>query len=148
MKQLHWTRPPPPTWTEQAPPQVCGEQWQWDLTSIAQLPRLRSHLRRQLADGDSETDDESRAERFLLAFEELASNGLRHGGRPVRARVILTPDVLLIEVSDAVAQQPPHPAVDRDPSLGGLGLYLVAETTTLHGWHVSGGRKVVWACCR
>ena len=31
------------------------------------------------------------------------------------------------------------------PTYGGLGLYLIAELATDHGWYVDGGRKHVWA---
>jgi len=40
---------------------------------------------------------------------------------------------------------PPRPAVGRDPSEGGLGLYLIAELATDHGWYVTDGVKYVWA---
>jgi hypothetical protein len=56
-----------------------------------------------------------------------------------------TPDAFLIEVSDAAADAPPSPAVGRDPSEGGLGLYLIAELATAHGWYVRDGAKYVWA---
>ena len=39
----------------------------------------------------------------------------------------------------------PAPAVNRDPSEGGLGLYLIAELATDHGWYVTAGAKHVWA---
>jgi hypothetical protein len=37
------------------------------------------------------------------------------------------------------------PAVDRDPSEGGLGLHLIVELSSEHGWYVSGECKHVWA---
>jgi hypothetical protein len=48
-------------------------------------------------------------------------------------------------VSDADTSTPPTPAVDRDPAQGGLGLYLIAELSTAHGWYVDGDAKTVWA---
>jgi anti-sigma regulatory factor (Ser/Thr protein kinase) len=75
----------------------------------------------------------------------MASNALRHGGGRVRAAVRLTVNAYLIEVSDQAATAPPAPAVDRDPSEGGLGLYLIAEMATAHGWYVRSGEKHVWA---
>jgi hypothetical protein len=48
-------------------------------------------------------------------------------------------------VSDAAASSPPTPAIGRDPSEGGLGLYLIAELASDHGWYVRGGAKHVWA---
>jgi anti-sigma regulatory factor (Ser/Thr protein kinase) len=81
----------------------------------------------------------------VLALDEMASNALRHGGGEVRAALRLTEDAYLIEVSDQAAAAPPTPAVDRDPSEGGLGLYLIAEMATQHGWYVEAGHKYVWA---
>jgi hypothetical protein len=51
----------------------------------------------------------------------------------------------LVEVRDGAPDTPPTPAVGRDPSEGGLGLYLVAELATDHGWYVTGRTKHVWA---
>ena len=50
-----------------------------------------------------------------------------------------------MEVSDSATTAPPAPAVGRDPSEGGLGLYLIAELSTHHGWYVDNGCKHVWA---
>jgi anti-sigma regulatory factor (Ser/Thr protein kinase) len=84
-------------------------------------------------------------ERLLLAYEELASNGLRHGRSPVQAAVTAAVGGWLIDVSDAAADTAPHPAIDRDPALGGLGLHLVAQLSAAHGWSIEAGRKHVWA---
>ena len=64
---------------------------------------------------------------MVLALDEMASNALRHGGGRVRAAVGQTEDAYLIEVTDQAVASPPAPAVGRDPSEGGLGLYLIAE---------------------
>ena len=136
------------SWTQGLPPPVHGETWRWQLSSVARLPKVRAELRHRLAATASAKADESLEERCLLAFEELASNGLRHGGRPVQARVVCTQDGLLIEISDAVTERPPQLAVGRDPAFGGLGLYLVSRLTAAHGWFISAGRKYVWAYCR
>ncbi len=45
----------------------------------------------------------------------------------------------------APSRTPPSPAVGRDPSEGGLGLYLIAELASDHGWYVTAGAKHVWA---
>jgi anti-sigma regulatory factor (Ser/Thr protein kinase) len=84
-------------------------------------------------------------DRLLLAFEELASNGLRHSGAPIRVQVLGCPEGWLVDVSDACPDSPPTPAVDRDPALGGLGLHLVARLAAAVGWAADGGRKHVWA---
>jgi serine phosphatase RsbU (regulator of sigma subunit) len=104
-------------------------------------------LRRELEDGGRPAAaNEDDVDRLLLAFEELVSNGLRHGGSPVRAAVTTGATGWLLEVSDAAGDQPPSPAIDRDASLGGLGLYLVAQICGAHGWAAQNdGRKVVWA---
>jgi anti-sigma regulatory factor (Ser/Thr protein kinase) len=89
--------------------------------------------------------DEDALERLLLAFEELVSNGMRHGRAPVRAAVTAFDGCWLLEVSDADVDRPPAPAVGRDPASGGLGLHLVASICTAHGWQPEGSRKTVWA---
>src|SRR4051812_8007943 len=89
-------------------------------------------------------EDEA-AERLLLAFEELVSNGLRHGLPPVRASVIAFGGWWLLEVSDAAAHRAPAPAWGRDAARGGLGLPLVARICAAHGWDTDGERKNVWA---
>ena len=134
------------TWTQRPPPRLGGPSWQWELATTADLHFVRADVRR-LVDAATVIMDDARSERFLLAVEELASNGLRHGGPPVRARVVAAAEGLLIEVSDSEPEHPPELAIGRDPALGGLGLFLVARLTTKHGWLVSAGRKYVWAYC-
>jgi anti-sigma regulatory factor (Ser/Thr protein kinase) len=119
----------------------------WRLHDLAELPQLRSELRRHLA-ADVRPEDPAAADardQLVLAFDEMASNALRHGGGGVRAELLRTEDSYLIDVSDQAATAPPSPAVGRDPSEGGLGLYLIAELARRHGWYVSGGLKHVWA---
>ena len=129
-----------------SPPPPAEDGWTWELSHVAELPKVRSELRRGLAaqsSGDQEAADLDEA--VVLAFDEMASNALRHGGGGVTARVLRTPDAWLVEVRDANALQPPQPAVGRDPSQGGLGLYLIAEMANAHGWHSADGHKSVWA---
>ncbi|WP_169063822.1 ATP-binding protein [Geodermatophilus dictyosporus] len=82
---------------------------------------------------------------LLLVYEELTSNGLRHGRSPVHVRVTATGGGWLVDVIDAAVEQPPATAGDRDPADGGLGLPLVARLCRAHGWTVEDGRKHVWA---
>ena len=134
---LAWPSSPPP-------PAVDG--WHWELSHVSELPRVRTELRRGLAghsNGDAAAIELDEA--VVLAFDEMASNALRHGGGGVRARVQQTADAWLIEVRDSAPHRPPQPAVGRDPSLGGLGLYLIAEMANDHGWHLTDGQKSVWA---
>ena len=119
----------------------------WELRDIAELPRLRRELRRHT--GDTVRGEEQPAadlrDQLVLAFDEMASNALRHGGGGVQAAVRMTGNSYLIEVSDRAVAAPPAPAVGRDPSEGGLGLYLIAELAGAHGWYVRDGLKHVWA---
>ena len=129
-----------------SPPPPAEDGWHWELSHVAELPRVRAQLRRDLA---AESGGGQRAadldEAVVLAFDEMASNALRHGGGGVRARVQRTPEAWLIEVRDSAATRPPAPAVGRDPSQGGLGLYLIAEMADAHGWYAVEGQKAVWA---
>ena len=119
----------------------------WELQDVAELPGVRAEMRRQAtgvpADGDPAGSDVHH--QLVLALDEMASNALRHGGGSVRATVRATPDAFLVEVSDTAVASPPTPAVGRDPSEGGLGLYLIAEMASAHGWYVRDGAKHVWA---
>jgi anti-sigma regulatory factor (Ser/Thr protein kinase) len=129
-------------WPSASPPPATPAL-RWDLRDVAELPSVRADLRRH-ASTQSLPDADLR-DQLILALDEMASNALRHGGGRVRAAVRLTPEAYLIEVSDAAAGSPPSPAVGRDPSEGGLGLYLIAEMSTAHGWYVRDGDKYVWA---
>jgi anti-sigma regulatory factor (Ser/Thr protein kinase) len=128
-------------------PDGRGEVWRWQLSEIAELPNVRAGLRSRLSDvGFAADPDDPVADRLVLAFDELASNALRHGRAPVFATVIAGSGGWLLDVSDRDAERMPTPAVDRDPALGGLGLHLVARLSCAHGWYVDGPDKHVWAC--
>ena len=113
----------------------------WDLGTVAELPVVRAEVRAHLS-GPQLAD---LRDRLVLALDEMASNALRHGGGNVRASVRPLADGWLIEVCDGALGTPPTPAVGRDPSEGGLGLYLIAELATEHGWYVTAEAKHVWA---
>ena len=135
-----------PAWPTAWPP-PASPILTWQLRDLAELPRLRDELRRHTSATARGNDQESAdlRDQLVLAFDEMASNALRHGGGEVRAVLRLTEDSYLIEVSDQAATAPPSPAVGRDPSEGGLGLYLIAELASMHGWYVRAGHKHVWA---
>jgi anti-sigma regulatory factor (Ser/Thr protein kinase) len=135
-----------PVWPSATPP-AAGDATAWDLSDVAQLPHVRAELRRHAASTAlrSDTTGEDLRDQLVLALDEMASNALRHGGGSVQAGVRLTADSYLIEVTDAATSSPPSPAVGRDPSEGGLGLYLIAELATAHGWYLRSDVKVVWA---
>ena len=135
-----------PVWPSAWPP-PASPVLTWRLRDIAELPRLRNELREHATATTRGHDQDSAdlRDQLVLAFDEMASNALRHGGGEVRAVLRLTEDSYLIEVSDQAAAEPPSPAVGRDPSQGGLGLYLIAELASMHGWYVREGHKHVWA---
>jgi anti-sigma regulatory factor (Ser/Thr protein kinase) len=145
MSEPLWPHRPPAAPDPGAPP--LGH---WRPASPADLTAARRELSAALHDSARPPDArEGAVERLLLAFEELASNALRHGRDPVEVRVSTSDGGWLLEVSDAATDLPPTPAVDRDPALGGLGLHLVAQISAAHGWTVDdAGHKVVWAYLR
>ncbi|MGY1670652.1 ATP-binding protein [Geodermatophilus sp. SYSU D00710] len=135
------------TWPLRPLPDGRGELWRFDLGDIAELPAARAGLREHLGSlGFPRDPDDPASDRLVLAFDELASNALRHGRSPVVATVVAGTGGWLLDVSDRDADTMPSPAVGRDPSQGGLGLYLVARLSVAHGWYVDDGSKHVWAC--
>lgn len=136
-------------WQSATPPRVAappdGRALRWELSDVTQLPQLRAEVRR-LTEGNGGTTAAELRDQLILALDEMASNALRHGGGgAVVAALREMRDAYLIEITDSAPDAPPTPAIDRDPSEGGLGLYLVAELATDHGWYVRSGRKHVWA---
>lgn len=136
-----------PVWPLRPLPDGRGEVWRWRLRTLAELPAARSDLRGRVGAVGLHQDAEAEAaEQLVLAFDELASNGLRHGESPVVATVVAGSGGWLLDVTDAAPDAMPAPAVDRDPAQGGLGLHLVARLAVAHGWFVDEGSKHVWAC--
>lgn len=135
------------SWPLRALPDGRGEVWRWDLRALAELPAARAGLRTRLGHAGFPTDDEDESgEQLVMAFDELASNALRHGESPVVATVVAGTGGWLLDVSDRAPEALPAPAVDRDPAQGGMGLQLVARLSVAHGWYVDAGTKHVWAC--
>ena len=138
-----------PVWTEKPPPQLPTPLFGGDVTTAADLTILRGRLHRELLRcGLPASADEDGVERLLLSFQELATNGLRHGRLPVRVTVTQDSEGWLIDVTDAAVDQIPAPAVGRDPARGGMGLFLVARLSAAYGWWTHSGRKHVWARVR
>jgi anti-sigma regulatory factor (Ser/Thr protein kinase) len=133
-------------WPSAVPPDARDELV-WELSAVDELPRVRSEVRRfAAAQQDPGPDAGDLHDRLVLALDEMASNALRHGGGGgVRAVLASTGDAWLVDVSDCAHSRPPAPAVGRDPSEGGLGLYLIAELASAHGWYAGDGCKHVWA---
>ena len=134
-------------WEQRSPPDVAlGASWRGAPSTATELTTLRRQLQIALRDGPLAIGaDAEIVEAMLLAFEELASNGLRHGRPPVQVMVTAAGSGWLLEVSDAADDLPPTPALGRDPAQGGLGLHLVARLCPTHGWIPRNGRKHVWA---
>lgn len=135
-----------PAWPSGSPP-AATDGLHWQLHDVADLPGIRAELRRHLDQrnraagiGQAELRDQ-----LILAFDEMASNALRHGGGAVRALVVAGRWGWLLDLSDEAPDRPPVPAVDRDPAMGGMGLHLVAELSIDYGWEERPGRKHVWA---
>jgi len=137
-----------PLWAQRPLPQPLDDQlppWGWELQQVVDLTSSRTELRAKvLGAGVPPGDIADDVERLLLAYEELASNGLRHGQAPVQAAVTAAGAGWLIDVTDAAVDRVPAPATGRDPALGGLGLGLIARLCGAYGWSVVAGRKHVW----
>jgi anti-sigma regulatory factor (Ser/Thr protein kinase) len=140
MGNVRWLDQPPDAFEE------ASAVWTAEPAGLSALSVLRAQLRnlvagRYCAPGAGADD----SDRLLLVFEELASNGLRHGQPPVRVVVVTLPTGWQVEVSDAAVDESPEPPVDRDAADGGMGLFLVSRLSAAHGWMVRDGRKHVWA---
>ncbi len=124
------------------------EVWRQELTSLAELARLRSRLRSSTTGSATveRPDEEHWSERLVLVADELASNALRHGGAPVATALSRAGDQWLVAVQDSSSDVPPTPAQGRDPGKGGFGLYLIADLSLRHGWTTAArGQKTAWA---
>ncbi|MGY1713309.1 ATP-binding protein [Geodermatophilus sp. SYSU D01106] len=133
-------------WPRRPRPEAAGRHFEAEISHLAELRSVRAglrawvagELRRAGADGVVLDD-------LVVAVDELASNGLRHGRAPVLVRAVRTAESLLLDVSDGDPQHAPVPAIGRDPARGGMGLRMVAHLTVDRGWTVAGHRKHVWA---
>ena len=137
------------SWTQQPPPPVPGTAlvvWGRTLCTPIDLTVSRAELQQTVCAASLRHRAPVDVDELLLVYEELTSNGLRHGRSPVSVRVVATGGGWLVDVTDAAVEHPPVPDIDRDPADGGLGLHLVARLCRAHGWIVDDGRKHVWAC--
>jgi hypothetical protein len=134
-------------WLQRPPEPAVDLTAAWSATPCTadDLSRVRHALAALVEHRSGPGGEDTDLDVLLLVVEELASNGLRHGRPPVRVVAVPTSTGWLLDVSDAAAEDPPVPALDRDPAEGGLGLSLVAVLSAAHGWTVDGGRKHVWA---
>jgi anti-sigma regulatory factor (Ser/Thr protein kinase) len=138
---------PPESWPRRPCPETSGPRYEAEITDARELRTVRAGLRSWLPAVSADDDaDGALLDELLLAVDELASNGLRHGGAPVRVYAAPTTRGLLLDVSDGGPDRGPEPALGRDPALGGMGLHMVAHLSSVRGWEVRGDRKHVWAC--
>jgi anti-sigma regulatory factor (Ser/Thr protein kinase) len=134
------------SWPRRPRPETTEPHYDAEIFQLAELPAVRAQLRSWVPDTLRESDpDGAVLDDLLLAVEELASNGLRHGRAPVRVHAVRIATGLLLDVSDGDPHRRPQPAVGRDPARGGMGLRMLAHLTMDRGWTVAGDRKHVWA---
>jgi hypothetical protein len=112
-------------WVRRPVPDLAGRAtrvWHWELRSSSDLTLARMSFRAELLSGPggarTNRDD---LDLLLLAFEELASNGLRHGRPPVTVTVTATPTGWLIDVSDSDATALPLPRSTETPPTAAWG---------------------------
>jgi two-component sensor histidine kinase len=101
----------PGLWQCRAVPRGFATVWHHELRSLAELVHLRARLRTELTGSPVVVHPEREhwSERMVLIVDELASNGLRHGGPPVEATLSRSGDHWMIAITDSAAGQPPHP---------------------------------------
>jgi len=134
-------------WPRRPRPETTGPHYEAEISRLADLRTVRAQLRAWVPDATGCSDAGGAIlDDLLLAVEELASTGLRHGRAPVRLHAVRVAEGLLLDVSDGEPHRRPEPAVGRDPASGGMGLRMVAHLTIDRGWTVAGDRKHVWAC--
>jgi anti-sigma regulatory factor (Ser/Thr protein kinase) len=121
------------------PPTPDGEDATVVLAHAGDLGELRDWLRARLEDVDTTAE---RAETVVLAVNEVAGNGLRHGRPPVRVTLWATPAHIWCDVTDSgpgitdplAGYTPPDPF---RPAEHGAGLWITRrlcdEVTTALG---------------
>ena len=96
---------------------------------VADFASLRRALATELA---GVAADEDLLQDFLLAVDEMTSNALRHGGRPVDLRLWIGTDRVVCTIGDSgTGWDDPFagygPAHGEDLSRGGMGLWLARQ---------------------
>ncbi|MBD8078413.1 ATP-binding protein [Cellulosimicrobium arenosum] len=118
----------------------------WELSSVDHLSSLREELGAVLG-GESSPDGRlsETPDKLVLIASELATNALRHGRPPTRARLAKDEGYWLLEVSDREPDAVPLIAGERAPGAGGMGLRLARKLSLDVGWYTDGDVKTVWA---
>jgi len=122
---------------------MARTRWTWRPDGLGDLSRIRHEVGRTLTTHvavDADLVDE-----IVAALDELMSNALRHGRTPVDVEVGVTHAAVVLCVSDRAVEAPPRPTATRDPALGGMGLGIVARSSSRSGWFARDDVKVVWA---
>ncbi|MFD0330374.1 ATP-binding protein [Streptacidiphilus monticola] len=78
-----------------------------------------------------------------LILSELLTNAIRHGGEPIRVRLIRSRN-LVCEVYDASSTSP-HLRYAESTDEGGRGLFIVAQLSARWGTRYTERGKVIWA---
>ena len=116
----------PPHWAHAPPPATRSPGQTWRLVDLRDLSLIRRQAREFLARSATHArraaEHEDAVERAITAFDELASNALRHGRPPASVELFDDEQSWLIMAVDAATTVIPVPAVDRPGELGGFGL--------------------------
>jgi signal transduction histidine kinase len=131
-------------WPQSSPP-TSSPCWSWNPAGLSDLSAIRRQLRITLAPRVVPPELAESEERLILCLDELVSNALRHGVPPVSAGVARAGVSWLLLVSDSAAEMAPRPDPTRDPAGGGMGLLMVADMSSDHGWRREEDQKHVWA---
>ncbi|QFQ95683.1 SpoIIE family protein phosphatase [Streptomyces phaeolivaceus] len=120
------------------PDRVAG----WELPADpARVSEVRAAAMRQLADWG--LHEAAFAAELMLS--ELVTNAVRHGGGPIRVR-LLRDRSLICEVADT-SSTAPHLRRAATTDEGGRGLFLVAQLSQSWGTRYTPEGKVIWAEC-
>ena len=115
------------------------------LRDVGELAALRPVLDTWAAGHDFAREP---ADDIVVSVTEVATNGLRHGGPPVRVRVWHEGDVLIAQCDDAAGRPVPPTAGYRRPRMtgatpGGRGLWLARQLADLAEVETAPGRTSV-----
>lgn len=133
-----------PTFPVAPAPRGFGEVRSWPLLAVEELAVLRDDLGATLP-GAARRSLEEVPESVVLVASELATNALRHAGRPATVRLYQRADEYLLEVVDRAPGRRPEPVAGRPGGQGGFGLLLAARLADEVGWYSTATAKHVWA---